>query len=50
MTMAGWIIMLLSVGTVTSLLTFCFYRVLKKPRSADHMHSLLEIDTHDQGT
>lgn len=50
MTTAGWIIMTLSVGTVTSLLVFCFYRVLRKPSSTDHMHGPLDIDTHDHGT
>lgn len=50
MTTLGWIIMLVSVGTVTGLLTFCFYRVLRKPASADHMHAPLDIDTHDQDT
>jgi hypothetical protein len=50
MTPAGWIIMILSVGSVTSLLTFCFYRVLRKPSSTDHMHAPLDIDTHDLDT
>ncbi len=50
MTTAGWIIMVLSVGTVTSLLAFCFYRVLCKPSSTDHMHSPIDIDTHDLDT
>ncbi len=48
MTTAGWIIMTCSIGTVVSLLSFCFYRVLSKPQSTEHMHAPLDIDTHDQ--
>ena len=50
MTTAGWIVMLLSVGFVLSLTTFCFYRVLRTPESKKHMHAPLDIDTHDVDT
>ena len=50
MTLAGWIVMILSVGFVISLVTFCFYRVLRKPKTTEHMHAPLEIDTHDADT
>ena len=50
MTTAGWVFMLCSIAMVLSLITFCFYRVLRKPTAADHMHAPLEIDTHDVGT
>lgn len=32
MTVGGWILMLLSVGSVTGLVVFCFARVLGNPR------------------
>lgn len=31
MTVAGWIFMLVSVGSVTALTAWCFYRVLRAP-------------------
>ena len=50
MTTAGWVIMIVSVGTVVGLLGFCFYRVLSQPSSTEHMHAPLDIDTHDRDT
>lgn len=50
MTTQGWIVMLLSVGFVLSLTTFCFYRVLHTPKTGEHMHAPLDIDTHDVDT
>lgn len=50
MTTAGWILMLVSCGFVVSLAIFCYYRVLTTPRSVEHIHAPLEIDTHDQDT
>ena len=50
MTIGGWIFMIGSICAVVSLLTFCFYRVLRKPSAANHMHAPLDIDTHDQDT
>lgn len=50
MTGAGWTVMILSVGFVLSLLTFCFYRVLRSPGTTEHMHGPLDIDTHDADT
>lgn len=47
MTIGGWVFMLASISCVVSLITFCFYRVLRKPAAANHMHAPLEIDTHD---
>lgn len=47
---SGWIFMLFSVGFVVILTAWCFYKVLVKPASADHMHAPLEIDTHDANT
>ncbi len=45
MTIAGWIICLVSNIAVISLVVFCFYRVFSIPQ--EHMHSPLDIDTKD---
>ena len=50
MSTAGWIMMILSVGSVLSLTVFCFYRVLTSSHAAGHMQDPLEIDTHDGDT
>ena len=50
MSPAGWIVMLLSVGFVLGLTTFCFYRVLASPKATSHMQDPLELDTHDADT
>lgn len=45
---AGWIIMLLSVGSVLSLVSFCLYRVLTlPPEEEETLKGPLEIDTGD---
>lgn len=43
MTTAGWIIMLTSISTVTLLLGWCIYKVLKTPGETDHLRG---IDAH----
>ena len=50
MTPMGWIVMLLSVGSVISLVSFCVYRVLQLPpvEVEEHLKGPLEIDTGDQ--
>jgi len=50
MTPTGWLFMLCSIGFVVWLTGYCFYRVLKKPASTEHMHAPLDIDTHDLDT
>ena len=50
MTAAGWVFMLGSIGGVIGLVSFCFYRVLTKPQTTEHIHAPLDIDTHDQDT
>jgi hypothetical protein len=49
MTAAGWTIMILSVGSVLALVSFCFYRVLTLPPEVveEHLRSPLDIDTRD---
>ena len=44
MTTGGWITMIVSVGFVTALFTWCIWRVLShKP---EHLHGIDDIDTH----
>jgi len=50
MTLAGWIFMVLSIGFVVSLISFCFLKVLSEPSAANHMHGPADIDTHDLDT
>jgi hypothetical protein len=46
MTIAGWLLMLSSVGLVVALNAFCFYRVMSTPDRAE-MHAPLDIETHE---
>lgn len=47
MTTGGWITMVLSVGFVTTLFTWCIYKVLTTPGSEQRLHAPPDIDTHD---
>ena len=49
MNVGGLIVMILSVGSVLTLVSFCLYRVLTLPPVdvEDHLKGPLEIDTHD---
>jgi hypothetical protein len=49
MTVGGWIVMLVSVGVVLVLASFCMYRVLTLPsvEVEEHLKGPLDIDTHD---
>jgi hypothetical protein len=46
MTPAGWLIMAVSVGTVTALLTWCIYKVLTVPHETERVHGF-EHETPD---
>ncbi len=48
MTTAGWILMIVSVGSILTLVSYCFYRVLRIPVTKDHLHGPLDIDTHEE--
>lgn len=48
MTLGGWITMLLSVGSVTTLFAWCIYRILKAPAASGQLHGLEDIDTRDE--
>ena len=49
MTPAGWLIMIVSVGSVLALTAFCLYRVLTLPAHVveEHLKGPLVIDTGD---
>lgn len=50
LTPAGWAMMIGSVGLVLALCAFCVYRAMREPRTGEHMHAPLDIDTHDTDT
>jgi hypothetical protein len=44
----GWTIMIISISSVLSLVSFCLYRVLTlPPLEEEHLKGPLEIDTRD---
>ncbi len=45
MTNAGWIVMIISVGTVSGLFAWCIYKVMTEDKP--HEHHGLEIETPD---
>jgi hypothetical protein len=47
LTLAGAVVMIVSVACVLALAGFCVRRILSKPRTPQHMHAPLDIDTHD---
>ena len=47
MTALGWLFLTVSCGVVTTLVVFCFWRVLNLPRASEDLHAPLDIDTQD---
>lgn len=47
MTPGGWLIMILSVGFVTTLFIWCVWKVLATPEASKRVHDLGETDTGD---
>lgn len=48
MSVAGWIVMLVSVGSVLALITFCLKTVFSLPPvDQEHLVGPLDIDTRD---
>lgn len=47
MNSGGWIIMTLSVGTVSLLFAWCVWKVLTTPGETGHIHGF-EIETPDE--
>lgn len=52
MTIAGWIIMSVSLTVVIGLVSFCLYRVFTLPpvEAEEHLKAPLEIETPDQAS
>lgn len=46
---AGWTVMLLSVGSILTVVTYCLYRVLSLPpmEVEEHLKGITDIDTKD---
>jgi hypothetical protein len=40
MTIGGWIILTLSVGSVVALFTWCLIKVLRTPNEEEHLHGV----------
>lgn len=38
MNTGGWIVMLFSIGSVTTLFAWCLYKVLSTPGETEHIH------------
>ena len=51
MNAAGWLVMILSVGSVLTLVSYCLYRVLTLPpvEVEEHLKAPPDIDTGDTG-
>ncbi len=47
MNLGGWIILFLSVGTVTALFAWCIWKVLRTPGESEHLHGF-EMEMPDQ--
>jgi len=47
MTLGGWIVMLISVGTISSLFAYCIYQVLTEKQPEEHHHHGFESKTPD---
>jgi hypothetical protein len=44
---AGWFLMIFSIGFISILLGFCFYKILSNPKKINEMHAFLDINTKD---
>ncbi len=40
MTAAGWLVMILSVGTVCGLFAWCMWKVMSTPNETEHMKGI----------
>ncbi len=46
---AGWLVLLISCGTILALNIFCFWKVFGLPaKDEEDLHGPLDIDTKDQ--
>ena len=47
MTAAGWFVFIFAVTGMTGMLLWCVYKVVRTPDAEEHLHSPVDIDTHD---
>ena len=47
MSIAGWIIMLVSVFGMTAFFIWCLWRVLSTPEAVEYVHGTTDIDPGD---
>lgn len=47
MNAGGWILMIVSVGSITAFFAWCLWKVLATPGSTDHIHSQADIEPPD---
>lgn len=49
MTALGWTFMIVSMGTVLTMVSYCIYKVLSLPpmEAEESLHGQPQIDTHD---
>jgi len=48
MTVGGWFVMIVSIALMTSLLSWCIYKVFATPGSESHLHSQSDIEPPDK--
>jgi hypothetical protein len=48
MTIAGWLLLVVSCGGVIALAGWCFWKVLTLPHPSEELHAPLDIDTKDR--
>jgi hypothetical protein len=46
MTIGGWIMLILSVGSAVSLFVWCIYKVMTIPEETEHLRNFNEPDPH----
>lgn len=47
MSFSGWVILIVSVGSVTTLFLWCLWKVLSTPGESSHLHGF-EVETPDE--
>ena len=47
LTVAGGIVMTVSISIVLGLNAFCIYRISRESKPAEHLHAPLEVETKD---
>lgn len=47
MTAAGWVVMILAIGGMSSLLCWCVWKVISTPGATEHVHGQSNIEPDD---